>query len=315
MIWCEATTTVGLYFPTLSLYMNDAVSLDGIERLERAERTPPGVTLPSIVIMAEIQRPKNHKGLSTGSIAKPPVPTISEVLIERPFERALRFPLEDVPGSLPTAEIPIDANLDAAASWALAQLYALDARSFTEDCMWRDLYALTGLPRTFYGSQQILSAWTETTRFHQPYELRLIPNTTRVIEPGPKIAWVAVQYTFRTRGNPPASCSGQISLIPDPACVGQWKIWHFSTVLEHFEGHPTPDKFSDQTRVNNNGSNQELSSSVYDCCVIGAGFAGLCLSARFKALGVNYLTLEKNARVGDNWRHRYRSATCELLPT
>ena len=41
--------------------------------------------------------------------------------------------------------------------------------------------------------------------------------------------------------------------------------------------------------------------------VIGAGQSGLALGARLADAGVPYLIVEKNARVGDNWRCRYDS--------
>ncbi len=41
--------------------------------------------------------------------------------------------------------------------------------------------------------------------------------------------------------------------------------------------------------------------------VVGAGQAGLTIAARLTQLGVSTLIVEKNDRVGDNWRSRYRS--------
>jgi cation diffusion facilitator CzcD-associated flavoprotein CzcO len=41
--------------------------------------------------------------------------------------------------------------------------------------------------------------------------------------------------------------------------------------------------------------------------VLGAGHSGLSAAARLKALGLDTLVVEKNSRVGDNWRTRYRS--------
>lgn len=41
--------------------------------------------------------------------------------------------------------------------------------------------------------------------------------------------------------------------------------------------------------------------------VIGGGQAGLIVSAHLKQLGVDALIIEKNPRVGDNWRNRYDS--------
>ena len=41
--------------------------------------------------------------------------------------------------------------------------------------------------------------------------------------------------------------------------------------------------------------------------IIGAGQSGLALAAQLQHLQVPYLVIEKNARIGDNWRHRYDS--------
>ena len=40
--------------------------------------------------------------------------------------------------------------------------------------------------------------------------------------------------------------------------------------------------------------------------IIGAGQGGLTTAARLKQLGVPTLVIDKNGRVGDNWRKRYR---------
>ncbi|WP_158805974.1 MULTISPECIES: NAD(P)/FAD-dependent oxidoreductase [unclassified Acidisoma] len=43
------------------------------------------------------------------------------------------------------------------------------------------------------------------------------------------------------------------------------------------------------------------------CVIVGGGQGGLALGARMKRLGVPTLIIEKNARAGDSWRHRYKS--------
>lgn len=40
--------------------------------------------------------------------------------------------------------------------------------------------------------------------------------------------------------------------------------------------------------------------------IVGAGHNGLMLAARLKVLGIRSLIIERNERVGDNWRNRYR---------
>ena len=229
------------------------------------------------------------------------------------FKRTPRYPLELVPGALPRAQFAAkDINLDSAASWGVSQLSKLSSEALASNSVWRDLYALTGLPRTFFGPRQILAAWKDVIRTHDPSDFNLIRNTAKVFQLGPDYAWVTARYRFVTSGQPATVCSGQIGLIPDPQ--GGWKIWHLSTILDRLDGCASPDRFNDADVDASTSSGQE--AEVYDCCVIGAGFAGLCLSARLKALGLKYVALEKNARVGDNWRQRYRSATCEyFLPS
>ena len=226
------------------------------------------------------------------------------------FKRTLRYPLELVPGALPPAQFAAkDINLDSAASWGVSQLSKLSSEALAPGSVWRDLYALTGLPRTFFGPRQILAAWKDVIRTHNPSDFDLIPNTAKVFQLGPEYAWVTARYRFMTSGEPVTLCSGQIGLIPDSQ--GGWKIWHLSTILDRLDGCASPDKFNDVEPDPSSSSAHE--PEVYDCCIIGAGFAGLCLSARLKALGLNYVALEKNARVGDNWRQRYRSATCMYI--
>jgi len=43
------------------------------------------------------------------------------------------------------------------------------------------------------------------------------------------------------------------------------------------------------------------------CLVVGAGQAGLNIAARLQTLGVSCLVVDRNKRIGDNWRHRYRT--------
>jgi cation diffusion facilitator CzcD-associated flavoprotein CzcO len=53
--------------------------------------------------------------------------------------------------------------------------------------------------------------------------------------------------------------------------------------------------------------------SLYDVCgcrwlltaCLGAGQGGLTLAARLKQLGVASLLVDRNKRIGDNWRNRY----------
>ena len=43
--------------------------------------------------------------------------------------------------------------------------------------------------------------------------------------------------------------------------------------------------------------------------VIGGGQSGLCIAARLKQLNVDTLIVDREARIGDNWRKRYHALT------
>ena len=50
-----------------------------------------------------------------------------------------------------------------------------------------------------------------------------------------------------------------------------------------------------------------LAAGDPEVLVIGAGQAGLTIAARLRQLDVSAVVIEREARVGDNWRHRYSS--------
>ncbi len=52
---------------------------------------------------------------------------------------------------------------------------------------------------------------------------------------------------------------------------------------------------------------QAQSSDDLQVLIIGAGQSGLTLGAQLDLLGISYLILEQNDRIGDNWRNRYDS--------
>jgi hypothetical protein len=128
-------------------------------------------------------------------------------------------------------------------------------------------------------------------------------------------SWVQARFTFETHGQPGTVCSGHIALSLDSS--SQWKIWTLTTMLEEIKGFPSPDsiKFAsgNNEAVNGNHSNAHNADPDFDCVIVGAGFSGLCLAGRLTALGVRSVTLERNARVGDNWRNRYDSARCKTF--
>lgn len=223
---------------------------------------------------------------------------------EEPFQRSPSYPIEELPGDLPDTKISHAINHVAAVDYCLRYLDNFNAEVFSRNGIWRDIYALTGIPRTFYGPQDIQSAWTELEEVHHPSTFKLLEGTSKVVRLGEGHSWIQARFSFVTSGAPATKCSGQIGIVPD--LEFGWKIWFLTTILEEIEGLPNPDIIS--AEIQQCHPKPKVVDTEFDCVIVGAGFAGLCLAGRLKAMGISYVIIEKNDNIGDNWTSRYDSA-------
>lgn len=230
--------------------------------------------------------------------------------MESPFNRVPAVAIADLPGSLPQVSIAKDVDHAAISASCLEHLSSLRADCLTKDAFWRDLLALTGTMRTFYGSDRIEAAWTELSDRHGPKEFTLLPNTSHVARFGPKTCWVEAMFSFQTEDKPARRGSGTIRLVPDRNET--WKIWIISTILEEIEGFGNVDVLEPQSEGLHR-SNESMRSgdtphvNHRDCVIVGAGMGGLSLAGRLKALGVSCVALDRNSHIGGNWTSRYES--------
>ena len=146
---------------------------------------------------------------------------------------------------------------------------------------------------------------------------------------------------FFTFGTDIARCRGHIRLLADPQ-TGEWKAWTLLTAMEDLKGFeekagalrpvssaphgvlpgratgwpPAPRRPRPDHGCRPGGSLSAASPAVParpgaagdpEVLVIGAGQAGLTIAARLRQLDVSAVVIEREARVGDNWRHRYSS--------
>lgn len=108
---------------------------------------------------------------------------------------------------------------------------------------------------------------------------------------------------------------GYLRLVEDEP--GVWRAAAASFVLDSLDSHP---KRLDALRPVGKAkgpvfdrlswaeeTDGELREQDPAVVILGAGHNGLMLAARLEALGVPTLVVEKNERVGDNWRKRYGS--------
>lgn len=233
--------------------------------------------------------------------------------------------LAKLPVALPKTNVPFDVDPETIGRSYASSFSDLGADNFVTDAVWRDSYSLTGTLRTFYGSKGVSAAWAETTAAAKPHAFNFIENSARVTRLPSGTSWVDFAYSFETQGSLPLLCNILISVTPNASCDA-WKIWVLKTVLIQIKGAPSVDVYEPQIQPtgsiqynNTTESNQSglrvngNKRATYDCIIVGAGQAGLNTAGRCAALGLNYLVIEKNQKVGDNWRKRYDSARLHTI--
>lgn len=178
---------------------------------------------------------------------------------------------------------------------------------------WRDLYALTWDLRTFEGlakTEAFLRDRIDETGF-----AAVSFRSAEFEQVYHDMAWIVVDFTFETR----VGIGRGVSRLVYTA-DGSWKAVIVCTILDSLKGHPELPKDHAATHFHweeQRRRERDFADRDPEVVVIGAGQAGLMVAARLKRLGISHLVLEKNERVGDNWRKRYDSLslhnpTCEL---
>lgn len=114
-------------------------------------------------------------------------------------------------------------------------------------------------------------------------------------------------------------CEAVLRLVVDAAENGTLKAWSLMTALVEIKGHE--EKFKNKRHKSNmvgrsfigpNWLERREESIRFDdrdpaVLVVGSGQAGLSVAARLSQLGIDTLVIDKNERVGDNWRKRYNA--------
>ena len=115
--------------------------------------------------------------------------------------------------------------------------------------------------------------------------------------------------------------SGILRLIPDAADGNRLKAWTLLTELGELKGfeeqlgvaRPRGNAYSRDFRGPNWLDLRKASAGYADrdptVLVIGGGQSGLSIAARLKQLNVDTLIVDREKRIGDNWRKRYHALT------
>jgi putative flavoprotein involved in K+ transport len=167
------------------------------------------------------------------------------------------------------------------------------AELFSAESYWRDLLALTGDIRTFAGRDLIsatlpglMSGMSEAS----PTPVELEDRAPRFEELQPFGRMTGAFLRFDTVAG---HCRGYVRLAVEPGDDFATAFTLLTSLEElHSDGGPpAADTTPDEPEV----------------LIVGAGHAGLGLAARLAQLGIPAQVIERNRRVGDNWRLRYGS--------
>ena len=191
---------------------------------------------------------------------------------------------------------------------------------FLKEGYWRDHLALTWDLRTFAGPARVAGGLKEASKQRRMTGFQVQDAGSKLFAHKTRGKTIETFFTFETDS---ARCRGHLRLILAADGGGEWRAWTFFTSMEELKG------FEEQAGVRRPGklhrtgvqSSADLDhhkqATVVDSAhstaldpqvlVVGAGHAGLAIAARLAALDVNTLVVDREARIGDNWRNRYQS--------
>ena len=190
---------------------------------------------------------------------------------------------------------------------------------FHPDSYWRDVLALSWTLQTVNGRDAILETLKAQAAEAAPSGFAIDPDRAaprQVTRAG--TSSIEAIFRFETalgRGD------GILRLIPDADDGNRLKAWTLLTALQELKGfeeqlgvaRPRGSAYSRDFRGPNWLDLRKASADYADrdptVLVIGGGQSGLCIAARLKQLQVDTLIVDREERIGDNWRKRYHALT------
>jgi putative flavoprotein involved in K+ transport len=190
------------------------------------------------------------------------------------------------------------------------------AALFHVDSHWRDVLALTWDIGTIDGAARLWPALCECAALVRTRGFARAGGRA-----GPRVVTragrrcIEALFEFETDVG---RCNGVLRLTPAEGEV-EPRAWTLMTALDEIRGaeelvgvrRPRGKALAGDFR-GPNWLDRRKAAVAYDdrepeVVVVGAGQAGLSIAARLNHLGVDTLVVERNARIGDNWRNRYHA--------
>jgi cation diffusion facilitator CzcD-associated flavoprotein CzcO len=190
---------------------------------------------------------------------------------------------------------------------------------FHPESYWRDVLALSWNIQTINGGDAILQELKAHAGAAAPSGFKIDPDRAapRLVTRAGTDAIEAI-FKFETvqgRG------SGILRLTGDAGDSTTMKGWTLLTALDELKGfeeqqgmsRPRGQSYSRDFR-GPNWLDLRKAAALYadrdpDVLVVGGGQAGLSIAARLTQLRIDTLIVDREARIGDNWRNRYHALT------
>ncbi|KAI0074367.1 dimethylaniline monooxygenase [Panus rudis PR-1116 ss-1] len=208
---------------------------------------------------------------------------------------------------------------DIATKWLFCFASALTSKdpdaisqTFLPEGWFRDVLAFNWDFRSLAGQEKIRQYFSKIGRLSRSKvselhldERRYYAPSFTVRVPGYELG-VEVIFTFETAVGHGRGCA---RLLKDG--YGEWKAWSVFMTLTDLRGHEEAGHekgiYGGHTIPWGDVYAQRKADAEKDpyVLIVGGGQTGLQVAARFKQMGIRTLLIEKNTRIGDNWRKRY----------
>jgi putative flavoprotein involved in K+ transport len=187
---------------------------------------------------------------------------------------------------------------------------------FHRDSHWRDVLALTWRITTINGGNAIAGELCKHSHV-RPSSFKLALDRTpprHVTRAG--VESIEAIFMFETAE---ARASGVVRLTPEADRGDTLRAWTLLTALDEIKGHEeqlgkarSAGKAYSRDFRGPNWLDVRKAAAAYHghdpaVLVVGGGQAGLSIAARLTQLGVDTLIVDRERRIGDNWRNRYHA--------
>ena len=185
-----------------------------------------------------------------------------------------------------------------------------------QTCHWRDIVAFGWDIQTTQGASELASKLLECTTERACTGFFLDEQRTPprwVTRAGVHACEIIIKFSHKYGHG-----DGVLRLIDED---NQLKLWTLNTNLQMLEGYQRTQadrRFGgdayDREFGGRNWLDARIDAQAYEdreptVLVVGGGQAGVSIAARLTHMGLDTLLIDKNDRIGDNWRNRYHSLT------